>query len=123
MAMDYLPVQASLVSCEQVFSSSSETDTKKRNHINGLLMEALQMLKFALKKDCLSTNKCFSWTMEKEMTPDDLDIEPGAAIDLLADLVNTGSGARAHDALDRAIMATADDDEVEVGQSPPSIPT
>ena len=61
--------------------------------------------------------------LEKEMTSDDLDIEPGAAIDLLADLVNAGSGARAHDALDRAIRATADNDEAEVGQSPPSIPT
>ena len=69
------------------------------------------MLKFALKKDHLSTNKCFSWTTEKEMTPDNLDIEPGAAVNLLANLVNTGSGA------------TADDDKAEVGQSPPSIPT
>jgi len=51
--MDYLPIQASAVPCERVFSSSSETDTKKRNRIKPELMEALQILKFALKKDRL----------------------------------------------------------------------
>jgi hypothetical protein len=39
------------VPCERVFSSSSETMTKKRNRTKpGELMEALQMLKFMLKK-------------------------------------------------------------------------
>jgi hypothetical protein len=51
--MDYLPIQASAVPCERVFSSSAETDTKKRNRIKPELMEALQVLKFALKKDRL----------------------------------------------------------------------
>ena|SRR6267378_3101970 len=50
IAIDYLPIQASAVPCERAFSSSAETDTKKRNRINPGLMEALQMLKFALKK-------------------------------------------------------------------------
>jgi hypothetical protein len=48
--MDYLPIQASSVPCERVFSSSAETDTKKRNRIKPELMEALQILKFSLKK-------------------------------------------------------------------------
>jgi hAT family C-terminal dimerisation region len=52
--MDYLPIQASAVPCERVFSSSAETDTKKRNRIKPELMEALQVLKFALKKARLS---------------------------------------------------------------------
>ena len=52
--MDYLPIQASAVPCERVFSSSAETDTKKRNRINPELMEALQVLKFALKKSRLN---------------------------------------------------------------------
>jgi hAT family C-terminal dimerisation region len=50
--MDYLPIQASAVPCERIFSSSTETDTKKRNRIRPELMEALQILKFALKKNC-----------------------------------------------------------------------
>lgn len=48
--MDYLPIQASAVPCERVFSSSAETDTKRRNRIGPTLMEALQMLKFQQKK-------------------------------------------------------------------------
>jgi hypothetical protein len=55
--MDYLPVQASAVPCERVFSSSSETDTKKRNRIKPELMEALQILKFALKKERMNFTK------------------------------------------------------------------
>ena len=48
--LDYLPIQASAVPCERVFSSSAETDTKRRNRIHPVLMEALQMLKFSLKQ-------------------------------------------------------------------------
>jgi hAT family C-terminal dimerisation region len=48
--MDFLPIQVSSVPCERVFSSAAETDTKKRNRISPALMEALQMLKFLLKK-------------------------------------------------------------------------
>ena len=63
--MDYLLIQASTVPCEHVFSSSAETDTKKRNHISPALMEALQMLKFWLK-DCLHFTQ--QWiTSEKDM--------------------------------------------------------
>ena len=54
IAMDYLPVEAFAVPCERVFSSSAETDTKKRNHIKPELMEALKILKFALKKEHLN---------------------------------------------------------------------
>ena len=49
-APDYLLIQASAVLLEPIFSSSTETDTKKRNHINPILMESLQMLKFTFKK-------------------------------------------------------------------------
>jgi hypothetical protein len=51
IAMDYLPIQASAVPCERVFSSSSKTYTKKRNCISPILMEVLQMVKFSLKKE------------------------------------------------------------------------
>lgn len=54
MAMDYLAIQGSAVPCKQVFSSSSETDTKKRNRIQPPLMEALQILKFNRKKHQLN---------------------------------------------------------------------
>ena len=50
MAADYLPIQASSVPCERVFSSSKETTTARRSRMSGTLMEQLQMLKFSLKK-------------------------------------------------------------------------
>jgi len=78
MAMDHLPIQASSVPCEHVFLSSAETDTKKRNRLNPLTMEALQMLKFHLKKSRLDFTK--GWlTLEKQMVadkPDEEDEDP-----------------------------------------------
>jgi hypothetical protein len=52
--MDYLLVQATSVLCKCIFSSAKETDTTKQNRISPALMEALQLLKFSLKKECLS---------------------------------------------------------------------
>ena len=73
MAMDYLPIQASAVPCERIFSSSAETDTKHRNRISPLLMEALQMLKFHLKKQRLNFTE--GWEIEEnEMTDDPGDV-------------------------------------------------
>ena len=51
MAMDFLPIQATSVPCKHVFSSSKEMDTAKWNWISPVLMEALQLLKFSLKKE------------------------------------------------------------------------
>ncbi|KIM53028.1 hypothetical protein SCLCIDRAFT_38357, partial [Scleroderma citrinum Foug A] len=53
IAMDYFVIQATSVPCEHVFSSSAKTNTKRHNHIGPTLMEALQMLKFSLKKQQL----------------------------------------------------------------------
>jgi hAT family C-terminal dimerisation region len=93
IAMDYLPVQAMSVPCEHVFSSSKDTDTAKRNRINSVLMEALQMLKHSLKKEHL--NFMDGWrTSEAAMSEtskagnlsslfvDDPEF-PGAALDAL----------------------------------------
>jgi len=50
IAMDYLPIQASSVPCERVFSSSGETDTPRRSRTSPQLMGALQVIKFAQRK-------------------------------------------------------------------------
>ncbi|KIM83096.1 hypothetical protein PILCRDRAFT_69854, partial [Piloderma croceum F 1598] len=99
MALDFLPIQASTVPSERVFSSSAETDTKKRNRINPVLMEALQMLKFALKKACL--NFTDGW-----ITPEMIMREREPEEDLLAALL----GANGEDVLDRIIQDFGDDD-------------
>jgi hypothetical protein len=81
MAMDYLPIQASAVPCEYIFLSSTKMDTKQRNHIGPLVMEALQMLKFHLKKEHL--NSTAAWIMtEKQMVDDCSDH------DLLMNVIN-----------------------------------
>jgi len=54
IAMDYLPVQVMSVPCERIFLSAKEMDTNKRNKMSPVLMEALQLLKFTLKKEHLS---------------------------------------------------------------------
>ena len=82
MAMDYLPIQASSVPCERIFSSSSETDTKRRNRISPLLMEALQMLKFYVKAEHL--NFMEAWMVEEKM----LSVEDPDS-DLLGELLKS----------------------------------
>jgi hypothetical protein len=50
VALDILPVQASAVPCERLFSSSKITCTDRRNHILPTLLEALQTRKFMVKQ-------------------------------------------------------------------------
>jgi hypothetical protein len=50
LAMDIIPIQASSVACERVFSSGKQTMTPRRSRISAKLMEALQILKFSIRK-------------------------------------------------------------------------
>jgi hypothetical protein len=80
--MDYLPIQASAVACERVFSSSVETDTKKRNRIKPELMEALQVLKYSLKKDRLD------FTSHLQLPEHTLTAEPAGSSSTLTGMLN-----------------------------------
>lgn len=84
--MDYLPIQPSAVPCERAFSSAAETVTARRNRIKPPLMEALQMLKFALKKHRL--DPIHDW-----LTPEQLMDEDEEEGDPLKGLVEQGAGA------------------------------
>jgi hypothetical protein len=50
LAMDVLPIQASSVSSERVFSSSKMTCTRERSRLSVEMIEALQVLKHSLKR-------------------------------------------------------------------------
>lgn len=63
--MNYLPIQALSVPSERVFLSSSKTNTKRHNRILPDIMEALQILKFTLKKDQLNFIK--GWVTQENM--------------------------------------------------------
>jgi hypothetical protein len=102
ISLDFLPIQASSVPSERVFLSSAETDTKKRNHINPELMEALQMLKFALKQSCLNFTK--DWLMLKSMMQ---ELEPEVGKDLLTDLL----GHDSEDIINQIILEMDDDED------------
>jgi hypothetical protein len=100
MSLDFLPIQASAVPSEHIFSSSSETDTKKRNRINPVLMEALQMLKFALKQSHLNFTK--GWATSELLLE---ELEPESGKDLLTDLL----GLNSEDAIDTIIWDFGED--------------
>ena len=100
IAMDYLPIQASSVPCERVFSSSVETDTKRRNHISPLMMEALQMLKFQIRKERLD------FTTGWKTSQDDM-IDDNTEEDLLQKVLL----ANFQDSMDSVIQAINKDED------------
>lgn len=51
-----MPVQASAVPCERIFSSSKETFTPSRTKLSDDHMEALQILKFIYRSERESLN-------------------------------------------------------------------
>lgn len=75
VALDVLPAQASAVPCERVFSSAKETDTLRRNGLKPVLMEALQICKYALKSERLDFRD--DWVaQEEEPTIKMVDVGP-----------------------------------------------
>src|SRR5258708_23687580 len=106
IALDYLLIQASSVPCEQVFSSAKETDTLKRNHIHPVLMEALQTLKFSLKKER------FNFTGGWQMALSEMKGKgnTGTTKDLLAHLLTRDCQATT-DALLHALSDSDDEDD------------
>lgn len=71
--MDILPIQASSVPCERVFSSSKETTTARRNKLSPQLVEALQVLKFEHKHN--KTSKTLNFTAGLDMDDEMKELE------------------------------------------------
>ncbi|THH23039.1 hypothetical protein EUX98_g8138 [Antrodiella citrinella] len=110
MAMDYLPIQATSVPSERIFSSSGETDTKKRNRLTPAVMEALQVLKFMYKSETLNFTGGWAST-EKSILNETREI---STRDQLADVVAASSPESAERAMD--IILAMDEDEVVQGE-------
>jgi hypothetical protein len=112
IALDYLPIQASAVPCERVFSSSAETDTKRRNRIKPVLMEALQIIKYRKRKERMNLMSDWTETMEKvkmdEKMQGDVDKEESSSSSILADLLEDSS----EEGLKAAVTALDRDDEL-----------
>jgi hypothetical protein len=65
--MDILPIQASSVPCERVFSSGKETMAPRWRRISPDLMEALQVLKYSIRKGSSSLNFTEGMSWEDEL--------------------------------------------------------
>jgi hypothetical protein len=110
--MDYLPIQASAVPCEQVFSSSSETDTKKHNCMSPILMEALQVVKFLLKKEQLNFIK--GWAASQKDMEYDMLGEGGKTNNMLTISSNELTG----DVCDTLLRAITVEEYVDIDDTP-----
>ena len=83
LALDYLPIMASSVSSERAFSASGITLSKYPNRLKDDIIEALQVLKCAIRKDLLVRLPMPSSLLEEEFekadsTEDEVDKEVGS---------------------------------------------
>ena len=105
ITLDYLPIQASAVPCERVFSSAKETDTLKQNQIHPMLIEVLQTLKFSLKKDRGSISFTNGWKTARV----EMEVQRSAKDNMFVDLL-TGD----RQAATNTLLNIFDDERVEL---------
>jgi hypothetical protein len=81
--MDILPIPATAVPCERVFSSAKETMKQRRNRISPELMEALQLLKFSIRQGRgLNFTQGFDWADELKELEVEAENERGCPEDI-----------------------------------------
>lgn len=83
IACDYLPIMVLSVSSEQAFSSAGITISKQQNRLKANIVEALQVMKFLLKKSLIYQMPPYTslWEKENEDIQDD-DGDPDWVDDL-----------------------------------------
>ena len=69
--MDLMPVQATSVPSERIFSASKQTTTARRNRLGPKIMEAMQILKFEAKYQRKEVNFTKGLSLQEEF--DDLE--------------------------------------------------
>ncbi|KAJ6607699.1 hypothetical protein B0H10DRAFT_1817515, partial [Mycena sp. CBHHK59/15] len=98
VTLDVLPVQASAIPSEHIFSSSKETDTLRRSSLSPHMIEMLQILKFIYRQDCI---KFCDGLVATETELSIIDVDPKVVDALLVagrteeleELVNSSWGA------------------------------
>lgn len=96
VAMDVLPVQASSVACERVFSLCKEADTIRRRRMSPKMMEMTQMLKHSFKREAgelLSLTQQWQPPSERELdgtTTTPVSLSHAARMDALLNEVEEG---------------------------------
>lgn len=86
IALDVLPVQASAVPCERVFSSSKETFTVRRTCLSDEHMEQLQILKYLYRQERDGLNFSHGRLVtEEELTLLNDDDESTGLLDVIHD--------------------------------------
>jgi hypothetical protein len=105
VALDVLPVQASAVPCERLFSSSKETCTDCRNCILPKLLEALQVRKFLLKQRHAGAFDFMEGFMVKE---EDYAIDGTLTLYAIEELLSLGRLDELHDLLRNAEEAVSE---------------
>ncbi|KAJ3551660.1 hypothetical protein NM688_g4577 [Phlebia brevispora] len=110
IAMDVLPVQASAVACERIFSSSKETDTLRRRRLTPVMMEVLQMLKQSYLRQALHIPR--DWlTTEEELLEEEKAREEAAAAEDMHTMLMEGNLASHADTLVNEQPISFDADE------------
>jgi len=64
--MDLMPVQATSVPSERIFSASKQTTTARRNRLGPKIMEAMQILKFEAKNQRQEVNFTEGLSLQEE---------------------------------------------------------
>ena len=86
LARDYLAVMASSISSERAFSSAGITICKRRNRLDGDIVEVLQCLKMLIHQDLMSRG--MTTVAEEEAHLDQENEERGNADFTTAEVVN-----------------------------------
>ena len=105
VALDVLPVQASAVPCERLFSSSKETCTDRRNRILPKLLEALQIRKFLLKQ---RRDGAFNFMDDFVVREEDYTIDGTLTPYAIEELLGLGRVDELHDLLQNAVEAISE---------------
>ena len=79
LARDYLSIMASSVSSERAFSSAGITLSKRRNRLQGDIVEALQFMKCLYNQDLIFREVCT--VAEEELILDELEVLTGKSAD------------------------------------------